>query len=167
MTGVLHDVARAALPVATALLVCAVAARVALWADLDDERLTYVARQYLRPLSTWCLGAVAVYAITLGGAGEAGAAALALAAGIGAAAVLLRVPDEENGQDEAAPREWPADEDIERRPAAAARPERQAKAPVARPAAEDRSPAETRPLGGGSLWIEPAEDSTRTGLWSR
>jgi hypothetical protein len=145
VTGVMHDIARAALPVAAALLVLAAAARVALWVDLDDEKVAYVARQYLAPLSTWCLGAVAVYAVALGAAGEAGVVPLALAAGIGGAAMLLRAPEEH------APQEAP------------------------RPVAEDPSRVQTRPLGddvaaaraGGGLWLDPAEDKTRTGLWSR
>jgi hypothetical protein len=173
VTGLLHDVARAALPVASALLVVALAARVALWADLDDERLTYVARQYLAPLTTWCLGAVAVYAVALGGAGEAGVVPLALAGGIGAAAVVLRVKDELNRPEETGRGKEP-------RPVAAdARRGRATSAPAGRPAgsraAEDSARAETRPLGddlaaaraAGGLWLEPAEDAKRTGLWSR
>jgi hypothetical protein len=215
MTGLLHDVARAALPVATALLVVAVAARVALWADLDDERLTHTAREYLAPLTTWCLGAVAVYAVALGGAGEAGVLSLALAGGIGAAAVVLRVPDEFNRPEEtgsggkpqpvaadarrgratsapagrpadaraaesssrAATRPWGAHEDASRaktHPLGAAADASRAKThPLG--AAADASRAKTRPLGddlaaaraGGGLWLEPEEDTARTGLWSR
>jgi hypothetical protein len=151
MTGLLHDVARAALPVAAALLVCAGAARVALWMDLDDERLKYVARQYLPPLIGWCLGAVAVYAIALGGAGEAGLAALALAAGIGAAAVLLRAPDGESRTEEAG---------------GGADPRAQTR-PLGDDVVVARAETRPRPAAGASLWQEPAEDSARTGLWSR
>ena len=168
MTGVLHDVARAALPVAAALLVVAGAARVVLWMDLDDERLHYVARQYLAPLSAWCLGAVAVYAIALGGAGEAGLAPLALAAAIGGAAVLLRAPEEASRQEETGrgAETRPAGDD-RRRPPAAADSSRAA----TRPLGEDLAPARPAPARApdpaGSLWREPAEDATRTGLWSR
>jgi hypothetical protein len=140
VTGFMHDVARAALPVAAALLVLAAAARVALWADLDDEKLVSVARQYLAPLSTWCLGAVGVYAVALGAAGEAGVVPLALAAGIGAAAMLLRAPESRD--------ETPA-------------PPVRAEAPTRR-VAEDVP----RPSPGG-LWQEPADTEARTGLWSR
>jgi hypothetical protein len=166
MTGVLHDVARAALPVAAALLVVAGAARVVLWMDLDDERLQYVARQYLAPLSAWCLGAVAVYAIALGGAGEAGLAPLAVAAGIGGAAVLLRAPEEATRQQETGRGAEGAGDD-RRRPPAAEDSSRAATRPLGEDVARARPAPARAPDTAGSLWREPAEDSTRTGLWSR
>ena len=46
----MHDVARAALPVAVALLVFAAFARGVLWAQIDDPAAERVAREYAEPL---------------------------------------------------------------------------------------------------------------------
>src|SRR4051794_36640441 len=137
MSGALHDVARAALPVAVVLLILAGAARCALALELDDARTAHVARQYLPALSTWCLVAIGVYAVALGGAGEIGAAPLALAFGVGAAGVRVRAREAE----------VPV-----------------AEAPVPEPPPADPAPAAAP---AGRLWNEPAGDTPRTGLWSR
>jgi hypothetical protein len=140
MSAFMHDVARASLPVAIALLAFTAVARAALWAD--DAALERAGRQYLEPLSTWCLGAVAVNLFAVAAAGDAGALSLLVPIAMGAAAVLLR-PSAEAAP--AAPR-----------PTAAAR-EPQPSAPAPEPAP------------GASLWAERAEEGqTRQGsLWSR
>ena len=92
MSAFMHDVARASLPVAIALLAFTGVARAALWAD--DPTFVRLGRQYLEPLSTWCLGAVAVQLFAVVAAGDAGALSLFLPIAMGAAAVLLR-PSEE------------------------------------------------------------------------
>jgi len=140
----MHDVARAALPVAIGLLVLATTARAALWARLDDERVARLAAQYVEPLSTWCLVALAVHTLALGLAGEAHALRVALALALGAAAVVLRASGEatERPTPSAAPPVVPA------APAAAA------------PASPAASPSR--------LWADPTDDESarRTGLWS-
>ena len=140
MTAFMHDVARAALPVAIGLLILAGTARAALWARLDDERARRLAAQYLEPLATWSLVALATHTLALGLAGEAGALSVALPLALGAAAVMLRVSGE-------AP-EWPA--------------ATRAAAPPA-PATPSADPA------AGPLWADPTDDESthRTGLWSR
>jgi hypothetical protein len=92
MSAFMHDVARASLPVAIALLAFAGVARAALWAD--DAALVRRGRQYVEPLSTWCLGAVGVQLFAVVAAGDAGALSLLLPIAIGVAAALLR-PSEE------------------------------------------------------------------------
>ena len=92
MSAFMHDVARASLPVAIALLAFTVVARAALWAD--DPAFVRVGRQYLEPLSVWCLGAVGVQLFAVVAAGDAGALSLLLPIAMGAAAALLR-PSEE------------------------------------------------------------------------
>jgi hypothetical protein len=124
MSDAFHHIAVAALPVAIGLVVLTVIARVL----VNDERLGGTARGHLRPLSTWCLVLVAVYAAALGGAGDLSAGRVGAAVVIGAAAVLLRTEyaaDEEPDDD--AP-EW------------------------ARPPAEPVAPASR------SLWDEPADE---------
>jgi hypothetical protein len=86
----MHDVARASLPVAVALLVFAGTARAVLWAQIDDAAAQRVARQYLEPLGTWCLIAVATHVLALGAAGEARLLSLVLPFVVGAAAMALR-----------------------------------------------------------------------------
>jgi hypothetical protein len=140
MSAFMHDVARASLPVAIALLAFTVVARAALWAD--DPACVRVGRQYLEPLSVWCLGAVGVQLFAVVAAGDAGALSLLLPIALGAAAALLR-PSEE-----AAP------------PAPAAAPRKREPAPSA--------PAPSKPAPA-SLWVKRADDGpTREGsLWSR
>ena len=100
MSAFMHDVARASLPVAIALLAFTAVARAALWAD--DPAVVRLGRQYLEPLSIWCLGAVGVQLFAVVAAGDAGALSLLLPIAMGAAAALLR-PSEE-GAPAAAPR---------------------------------------------------------------
>jgi hypothetical protein len=141
MTAFMHDVARAALPVAIALLVLAATARAAM-AGIDDERARRLAAQYLEPLSTWCLVALATHTVALGLAGEAGALSVALPLALGAAAVVLLVSGE------------PA--------------ERPAPAPAADTAATSVASALSTPAPGGRLWADPVDDESarRSGLWS-
>jgi hypothetical protein len=92
MTDALHHVTRAALPVAIVLLSFAFAARAVLWAQLDDAHAQRIARQYLDPLSTWCLIATGVYTLALGLRGDAELVAFVVPVAIGVAAVALRPP---------------------------------------------------------------------------
>jgi hypothetical protein len=94
MTDALHHVTRAALPVAIVLLSFAFAARALLWAQLDDAQARRIARQYLEPLSTWCLIATGVYTLALGLRGDAELVAFVVPVAIGVAAVALRPPGE-------------------------------------------------------------------------
>jgi len=140
MTAFMHDVARASLPVAIGLLILAGTARAALWARVDDERARRLAAQYLEPLATWSLVALATHTLALGLAGEAGALSVALPLALGAAAVMLRVSGEA--------------------------PER----PVATRAAAPPAPATpSADPAAGPLWADPTdgESTRRTGLWSR
>jgi hypothetical protein len=147
VTAVMHDVARAALPVAIGLLILAGTARAALWARLDDERARRIAAQYLEPLATWALVALATHTLSLGLAGEAGALSVALPLALGAAAVVLRMSGE-----------------------APERPAATRAAPVAPPPAPAPMPPtpSTEPAAG-TLWADPADDEStrRAGLWSR
>ena len=115
MSAFMHDVARASLPVAIALLAFTGVARLALWAD-DARGRRRLARQYLEPLSTWCLVAVAVHLFALVAAGDAGALSLLLPIAIGAAAVLLRPSAEATAAP--APAAAPRKREAARRPAA-------------------------------------------------
>ena len=67
----MHDAARAALPVAVALLVFAAFARGVLWAQIDDPAAERIAREYAEPLATWCLIALAAHVLALTAAGDA------------------------------------------------------------------------------------------------
>ena len=82
-------IANASLPVAVVLLVLTATARGVLWAEIDDPAWQRTAREYLEPLSTWCLGAAALNVIALGAAGEFGPGMLVPIA-LGAGAVFLR-----------------------------------------------------------------------------
>src|SRR4051812_5097314 len=90
MTDALHHVTRAALPVAIALLSFALAARGVLWAQLDHAPARRIARQYLEPVSTWCLITTGVYTLALGLRGDAELVTFVVPVAIGVAAVLLR-----------------------------------------------------------------------------
>jgi hypothetical protein len=138
MSAFMHDVARASLPVAIALLAFTAVARAALWAD--DPAFVRVGRQYLEPLSVWCLGAVGVQLFAVVAAGDAGALSLLLPIAMGAAAALLR-PSEE-----------------------AAAP-----APGAAPRQREPEPAPSPSKPAASLWVKRADDEpARHGsLWSR
>jgi hypothetical protein len=153
MTAFMHDVARASLPVALALLAFTAVARAALWAD--DPAIVRVGRQYLEPLSIWCLGAVGVQLFAVVAAGDAGAFSLLLPIAMGAAAALLR-PSEEAAP-AAAPKQAAA-------PAPRRRPAPAASEPVpSAPAKHASSPAPA------SLWVKRTDDEpAREGsLWSR
>jgi hypothetical protein len=102
MTDALHHVTRAALPVAIALLSFALAARAVLWAQIDHAPARRIARQYLEPLSTWCLIATGVYTLALGLRGDAELVAFVFPVVIGIGAVLLR-PAAEPSRDEPEP----------------------------------------------------------------
>jgi hypothetical protein len=147
MSALMHDVARASLPIAIALLAFTAVARAALWAD--DPAFVRVGRRYLEPLSVWCLGAVGVQLFAVVAAGDPGALSLLVPIAMGAAAALLR-PSEE-----AAPAAAPK----------AAAPRQRAAAPSA-PAP---SPSEPVPAAPASLWVKRADDGpAREGsLWSR
>jgi hypothetical protein len=142
MSAFMHDVARASLPIAIALLAFTAVARAALWAD--DPALVRFGRQYLEPLSVWCLGAVGVQLFAVVAAGDAGALSLLSPIAMGAAAALLR-PSEEAAA-----------------PAAAAAPRKREPAPAPSPS----KPAAPAPA---SLWVKRADDGpAREGsLWSR
>ena len=144
----MSDVARASLPVAILLLVLAGSARAALWAQLDDPRLAGLARQYLEPLSTWCLVAVATNLFAVSAAGKAGVLSLGVPLAVGAAALMLRPAGEEE-------------------PAAQAAPERRRPAPA--PVSPTPPAPAPVPARVSSLWVEQADDAaTREGrLWSR
>jgi hypothetical protein len=154
----MSNVAHASLPVAVALLVFAAAARAVIWAQVDDPVAQRLAREYLEPLSTWCLVALAVHAAALGAAGELGALSLGLAVLLGAAAFLLRSLPEERAAAPAAPR--PAAPAVPATPAAPATPRPAAPAVPATPATPTAAPP------ADSLWADD-ESRPRVGLWSR
>ena len=106
MTEALHHVTRASLPVALVLLSFALAARAVLWAQLDHAAAARLARQYLEPLSTWCLIATGVYTLALGLRGDAELVAFVIPVVIAVAAVLLR-PEGEPARDEPPPEPEP------------------------------------------------------------
>jgi nucleoid-associated protein YgaU len=152
MSAFMHDVARASLPVAIALLAFTAVARAALWAD--DPAVVRVGRQYLEPLSVWCLGAVGVQLFALVAAGDAGALSLLLPIAMGAAAALLRPSEEAAPAPAAAPK--------------AAAPRKRAAAPA--PSAPAPSPSKPAASPApASLWVKRADDGpAREGsLWSR
>jgi len=196
MTTFMHDVARAALPVAIGLLTCTAAAAAVLWSRFDDAQAQRLARQYLEPLSTWCLVALATHTLALGAAGEASVLSLVLPLALGAGAVLLRsVPGSaarsapaEPAKRHAAARSAPAEpakrhaarsaaaEPVKRHAAGRSVPAEPVKhraaappPPAPRPPAD--APPATTPAAhpAAPLWADPADDesTTRSGLWSR
>jgi len=154
MTAFMHDVARAALPVAVGLLACTAAAAAVLWSRFDDAQAQRLARQYLEPLSTWCLVALATHTLALGAAGEASVLSLVLPLALGAAAVLVRTAA-----------------DSSPRPAPAEPVKRHAATPTAPPPPATHAPPATPTAAhpAAPLWADPADDesATRSGLWSR
>ena len=154
MSAFMHDVARASLPVAIALLAFTAVARAALWAD--DPAVVRVGRRYLEPLSIWCLGAVGVQLFAVVAAGDAGALSLLLPIAMGAAAALLR-PSEEGRRCGA-----------RRRAAEGGCAAKAAEAPPTPPSAPVPSPPAPSPAPA-SLWVKRADDEpARHGsLWSR
>jgi hypothetical protein len=147
MSALLHHISAAALPVAIGLLTATALARVALW--LEDADTRRLARQYLDPLSVWCLVAIGVHAVALAGAGDAGAGSLAIALAIAAAAVWLPWTVSEPV---AEPRGAPED----------AVPDPLVGEPVP-------PPEPVRPLGSDeALWARPAGEPRRSAdLWQR
>jgi uncharacterized membrane protein len=109
MSTLMHDIARAALPVAVALLILAVAARTVLWVKIDDYT-TRLARDYVEPLASWCLIALMVYALARVAAGEGSALALALPLVLGVVALLALSAGEP--EEQTAPVEPPAPEPV-------------------------------------------------------
>lgn len=148
MSGLAHAAAGASLTVAIGLLVLAVTAAVVLWAQVDDPRAQRAARQYLEPLSAWCLVALGTYTLSLGLAGDLGVLSLALPLVLGAAAVVLRSAAE-TGTTRPVPR------------AARAAAPPQAAAPAPPPS---DAPA---PAPDATLWAGGDDRAPRTGLWSR
>ena len=139
MTAFAHDVTRASLPVAIGLLALAMTAAAALWAPVDDTRALRLARQYLEPLSTWCLIALGAHVVARGAAGELDVLSLALPLILGAVAAVLR---------------WVASTE-------------ERATPDAEPVAPPPSPTAPAPAAGGPLWAGRDEgQSERTGLWT-
>jgi hypothetical protein len=174
MSGLMHDVARAALPVAIGLLLLAAAARALLAAPVEDAPARRLARLCLEPLSTWCLAALAVYAVALGAAGEMSGGSLVLALALGAAAAALWFMSDAGDTAPAEPARRPAAAHAPRRPP---RPQPDP-APVPPPPGGSMPSGEPTPPGpavppapapAGRLWADPAEDEAarRNGLWSR
>ncbi len=106
MSGAASHVAAAALPVAAGLLACAAAARAAVWAQV--ERARDVAQEHLEPLTTWCLGAVAVHVLALAAAGDASVAAMVLPFVIAAGALLASWESDRTQPTRSAPAQMPA-----------------------------------------------------------
>jgi hypothetical protein len=99
MTGALHHVTQAALPVALGLLSLALAARAILWAEIDHAPARRIASRYLDPLCIWCLIATGVYTVALALRNDAELIAFVLPVAIAVGAVLLR-PAAERAPDE-------------------------------------------------------------------
>src|SRR5215212_4230502 len=87
MIDFLDKIATASLPVAVGLFILAALARAALWPGAGDTR---VAEEYLEPLATWCLIAVVVHTVALGGVGDLSVGNLALPVVLALGAALLR-----------------------------------------------------------------------------
>ena len=100
----MSEIAHAALPVVVALLLLAVAARVVVMTDVDDD-LTRFAREHLEALSSWCLIGLVVYGLALAAAGELGIVSFAIAVAMGVVAVLARTVPEARDAPEPAPEE--------------------------------------------------------------
>jgi hypothetical protein len=169
VSGFAHDVAAASLPVAIGLAVLAGAARLVLWAQVDDVRAQRVARQYLGPLTTWCLVAVATNSLAVGAAGEASVVSLALPAVLGGAAVLLRpaaetpVPGGVEPEQKPPKRRATVDATAPERTPAAYKPAATTRAAQGLAPASPDAPAPAR-----ALWAGGDEESNgRLGLWSR
>lgn len=170
MSGFMHDVARAALPVAIGLLVLAATARGVLSAPVDDPPARRLARLYLGPLSTWCLGALAVYTVARGAAGEARVGSFVLPLALGAAAAVLWSMSEAAEEKAASHAAQAAPRSAAAPPARAAPAAATTVSPAAAPAPAAPAAAPPRtPAPAGRLWVDPAEEEAagRTGLWSR
>jgi len=141
----MDDIARAALPVAVALLAGAAVARAVIWARVDDDRAQRLANRYLEPLCTWSVIAVGVQLFALVAGGDTGVGALAVPLVVGTLAALLRPNDND------------ADAPAEREPEVA--PPTQAPAP---PAPEPPTPAPPgERLWSGDLADDPPPQAGR------
>ncbi len=95
--------AGATLALAVGLVIAAAVAWVVAWGlPEEQERWARVAREHLAPLSEWALGALALHALALVLAGDAGLGPWALVALLAGAAALLRQPPSELEPDPAA-----------------------------------------------------------------
>jgi len=153
----MDDLARASWPVAILLVIFAGTARALLWAQIDDPDALRIARQYLEPLATWCVVAVATHLLALGAAGDLAVTTLMLPLAVGAVAMLLRA--------QSAGPEAAAEAAVTAAAPAATRAPASPPAPAAAPAPRQAaSPAPT-----GSLWAgrEPEEPTREGALWSR
>lgn len=90
MSTFFSAVANASFPVAVGLLICAAIARGVLWAEVDDAPAQRLSRQYLEPLSTWSLIALATHIVAWIAAGDGNLVWLVLPLGLGVVAALLR-----------------------------------------------------------------------------
>ena len=170
MTEFMDDLARASWPVAILLLIFAGTARALLWAQIDDPDALRIARQYLEPLATWCVVAVATHVLALGAAGDLAVTTLVLPLVVGAVAMLLRAESAapKAAAEPAVAAPAPARAATRRRPPRAATPARAAApAPASAPAPAPARAAAPAPTG--SLWAgRDTEEPTREGsLWSR
>jgi hypothetical protein len=102
MSEFLDNVATASLPVAAGLLVLTVIAGGVLWTELDDEWAQRLARQYLEPLSTWCLIALSTYTVARLSGGH-GPLSVILPLTLAFVAVLLRAIGESEEPDAVEP----------------------------------------------------------------
>ena len=82
-------IANAAFPVAIGLILLALIARAA-QSLLDDDQTHRLAREYLEPLTTWCLIATFIYLGAHAAAGDIGVWTVVIAAAIGIAAIFCR-----------------------------------------------------------------------------
>ena len=105
MTSFLSAVADASLPVAVGLLILAAAARGVSWLVPDDPRMERLAREYLEPLSTWCLIALAAHTFALVAAGRTDVIGVALPIVLAVVAVVLR---DDSVEEELVADEYPA-----------------------------------------------------------
>jgi hypothetical protein len=145
----MHHIAGASLPVCIGLLILTATARAGLWSEISDADLTRISRQYLEPLSTWCVVAAVVNAAAVVLAGDMDLLWLAPPVGAGCAALLLLSSAEESTEPKAAAKAEPAKE-----PEPATEPEGASPPPP--------------PVGAGSgLWAKVDESpQQRDGLWS-
>ena len=82
-------IANAALPVAVGLIMLAAVARAVLeWSS--DQGFVRLSREYLEPLTTWCLIATLVYVGAHAASGDIGVLTIVIAAIIGGSAVFVR-----------------------------------------------------------------------------
>src|SRR4051794_27477134 len=94
-------IANAAFPVAIGLVLLALIARAA-QSFVDDDQTHRLARDYLEPLTTWCLIATFIYLGAHAAAGSISVWTVVIAAAIGIAAIFCRdsAPTVEDTEDE-------------------------------------------------------------------